>query len=71
MKADNRAPQGFHLNIQVPREPMKVLHINLTEVNWKFVMIVVNRFSKRVWFALLITTDRRSVTVAFFSINVV
>ena len=44
MKADTRAPQGFQLNIEVPKEPMEVLHINFTKVNSKFVMIVVDRF---------------------------
>ena len=48
MKADTRAPQGFQLNIEVPKEPMEVLHIDFTEVNGKFVMTVVDRFSKRV-----------------------
>ena len=46
MKADTRAPQGFQLNIEVPKEPMEVLHINFTEVNGKFVMTVVDIFSK-------------------------
>ena len=50
MKADARAPQGFQLNIEVPKEPMEVLHIDLTEVNGKFFMTVVDRFSKRGWF---------------------
>ena len=67
MEADTRAPQGFHLNIEVPKEPMEVLHIDFTEVNGKFVMIVVNRFSKRGWFVLLTATDARSVAVAFFN----
>ena len=47
MKADTRAPQGFQLNIEVPKEPVEVLHIVFTEVNGKFVMTVVDRFSKR------------------------
>ena len=67
MKTDTRAPQGFHLNIGVPREPMEVLHIDFTEVNGKFFVIVVDRFSKGAWFVLLIATDVRSVAVAFFS----
>lgn len=67
MKADTRAPQGFQLNIEVPKEPMEVLHINFTKVNGKFVMTVVDRFSKRGWFVLLTATDARSVAVAFFN----
>ena len=67
MKADTRAPQGFHLNIEVPRKPIELLHINFTEVNGKFVMTLVDRFGKLVWFVLLIATDARSVPVAFFS----
>ena len=67
MKADTRAPQGFQLNIEVPKETMEVLHIDLTEVNGKFVMTVVDRFSKRGWFVLLTATDARSVAVAFFN----
>ena len=67
MKADARAPQGFHQNIKVPRELMEVLHINFTEVNGKFIMTVVDRFSKHACFVLLIATDARSVAVAFFS----
>ena len=39
MKADTRAPQGFQLNIEVPKEPMEVLHIDFIEVNGKFVML--------------------------------
>ena len=50
MKADTRVPQGFPLNIEVPNEPIEVLHINFTEVNEKFVVTVVDRFSKRGWF---------------------
>ena len=42
MKADTRAPQGFPLNIEVPKEPMEVLHIDFTEFNGKFVMTVVD-----------------------------
>ena len=67
MKADTRAPQGLHLNIEVPKEPMEVLRINFTEANGKFVMTVVNRFSKCGWFVLLTATDARSVAVAFFN----
>ena len=67
MKADTRVPQGFQLNIEVPKEPMEVLHIDFTEVNGKFVMTVVDRFSKRGWFVLLTATDARSVAVAFFN----
>ena len=52
MKADTRTPQGFHLNIEVPKEPMEVLHIDFTEANGKFVMTVVDRFSKFAWFVL-------------------
>ena len=66
MKADTRAPQGFQLNIEVPKEPMEVLHIDFTEVNGKFVVTVVDRFSKCAWFAFLTATDVRSVAVAFF-----
>ena len=46
---------------------MEVLHIDSTEVNGKFVMTVVDRFSKRGWFVLLTATDARSVAVAFFN----
>ena len=67
MKADTRTTQGFHQNIEVPREPMEVLHIDFTEVNGKFVMTVVDRFSKRAWFVLLTTTDAKSVAEAFFN----
>ena len=67
MKVNTRALQGFHLNIEVSREPMEVLHINFAEVNEKFVITVVDRFSKRGWFVLLTATDARSVTVAFFN----
>ena len=67
MKADTRAAQGFHLNIEVPREQMGVLHIDFTEVNGKIFMTVVDRFSKRAWFVLLTATDARCVAVAFFS----
>ena len=67
MESDIRAPQAFHLNIEVPREPMEVLHINFTEVNGKFLMTVVDRFSKHGWFVLLIVTDVRSVAIAFFN----
>ena len=67
MKADTRAPQGFLLNIEVPKEPMEVLHIDFTEVNGKFVMTVVDRFSKRGSFVLLTAIDASSVAVAFFN----
>ena len=67
MKADTRAPQGFQLNIEVPKEPMEVLHSDFTEINGKLVMTVVDRFSKRGWSVLLTVTDARSVTVAFFN----
>ena len=67
MKADTRAPQGFQLNIEVPKEPMEVLHIDFIEVNGKFVMTVVDRFSKHGWFVLLAATDARYVAVAFFN----
>ena len=43
MKAGTRAPQGYHLNIKVPKEPMEVLHIHFTEVNGKLVKTVVDR----------------------------
>ena len=65
MKADTRAP--FCLSLEMPRELMKVLHINFAEINGKFVVIVVDRFSKCAWFVLLTATDARSVAVAFFS----
>ena len=67
MKADTRAPQGFHLSLEVPRKPMEVLHIDFTEVNGKFATAVVDRFSKHGWFVLLIVTDVRSVAIAFFN----
>ena len=67
MKADTSAPQGFQLNIKVPKEPMEMLHIDFTEVNGRSVMIVVDRFSKCGWFVLLTVTDARSVAVAFFN----
>ena len=67
MKADTRAPQGFQLNIVLPKEAMEVLHIVFTEVHGKFVMTVVDRFSERSWFVLLTATDARSVAVAFFN----
>ena len=67
MKAVTRAPQGFNLNVEVPREPMKVLHIDFTGVNGKFVMNVVDKFNKHAWFVLLTATDAKSVAVAFFS----
>ena len=66
MKADTRTTQGFHQNIEVPREPIEVLHIDFTEVNGQFVMTVVDGFSKRAWFVLLINTDAKSVAEAFF-----
>ena len=46
---------------------MEVLHIDFTEVNGKFVITVVDRFSKRGWFVFLTATDVRSVAVAFFN----
>ena len=46
---------------------MEVLHIKFTEVNGKFIMIVVDKFSKHSWFVLLTATDARSVGAAFFS----
>ena len=67
MKADTRATQAFHLNIEVPKEPMEVLHIDFTEIDGKFVMTLVDRFSKRGWCVLLTTTDARCVTVAFLN----
>ena len=67
MQADTRIPQGFQLNIEVPKEPMEVLHIDFTEVNGRCVMIVVDILSKRGWFVLLTFTDARSVAVAFFN----
>ena len=67
MKADTRAPQGFHLNIEVPREPMEVLHINFTEVNGNNMINIVKKFSKCAWLVLLTATDARSVAEAFFS----
>ena len=67
MKSDTRAPQGFLLNIEVPKEQTEVLHINFTEINRKFVMTVVDRLSKHGWFVLLTATDARSVSVAFFN----
>ena len=66
MKADTRAPQGYHQNIEVPKEPMEVLHIDFTEVSGKFVMTVVDRFSKYAWFVPLRATDARSVAETFF-----
>ena len=44
-----------------------MLHIDFTEVNGKFVMIVVDKFSKRGWFVLLTATDARFVAGAFFN----
>ena len=67
MKADTRAPQEFQLSIEVPKEPVEVLHIDFTEVNGKFIMTVVDRFSKHGWFVFLTATDARSVAVAFFN----
>ena len=67
MKADTSALQSFHLNIEVPREPMEVLHINVTEVNEKFVMTVVDWFSKHGWFVFVTATDVKPVAVAFFN----
>ena len=67
MKADTREPQGFQLNIKVPKEPMEGLYINSTEFNGIFVMTVIDIFSKRGWFVLLTATDVRSVAIAFFN----
>ena len=67
MKADTKAPQGFQLNIEVPKKPMEVLHNDFIKTNGKFIMIVVDRFSKHDWFVLLTATDARSVAVAFFN----
>ena len=67
MKADTRVPQGFHLNIEVPREPMGVLHIDFTEFKGKFDMTVVDRFSKHAWFVLLTATDAKSIAIPLFS----
>ena len=57
-------PQAFHQNIEVPREPMKVQHIDFTEMNGKFVMTVVDRFSNKVLFIVLATTDANSIVKA-------
>ena len=46
---------------------MEVLHINFNEVDGKFLMNVVDRFSKCGWFVLLTATDARFVAVAFFN----
>ena len=43
-----------------PREPMKVVHIDGTEVNKKYVITVVDSFSKKSWFILLTSTDAKS-----------
>ena len=67
MKADTRVPQGSCLNIEVASEPMEVLHIYFTGVNGKFVMTVVDRFSKKGWFIFLTATDAKSVAEAFFT----
>ena len=67
MKADTRAPQGFQQNIEVPREPMEVLHINFTEAHRRFFMTVKDRFSKRGLYVLLTATDARLVAIAFFN----
>ena len=67
MKAETRAPQGFQLKFEVAKEPMEVLHMDFTELNGKFVMIIVDRFSKSGWFVLLTATDARSVAIAFFN----
>ena len=61
MNADTRVPQGFHLNIEVRGEPMEMLHINLAKVNGRFVMTIVDRFSKKSWFTLLAATDTKPV----------
>ena len=53
--------------MEVPRETMEVLHIDLIEVNGKFVITVLDRLSKCAWIVFLIATDSRSVAVAFFS----
>ena len=55
------------MNIEVPKKPMEVLRINFTKFYGKFVMTVVDRFSKCGWFVLLTATDARSVAVAFFN----
>ena len=44
-----------------------MLHIDLTEVNGKFVMTIVDRFSKKGWFVLLTATDAKSVAKAFYT----
>ena len=67
MKANTRVPQCFHPNIEVPREPLEMVHINFTEVNGKFVMTTVDRFSKCAWFVHLKATDARSAAVTFLS----
>ena len=46
---------------------MEVLHIDLTEVNEKFAMIVVDMFGKKDWFILLTSTNAKSVAEAFFN----
>ena len=46
---------------------MEVLHIDFTELNGKFVMIVVDRFRKCGRFVLLTATDASSVAVPFFN----
>ena len=55
------------MNIEVPKKPMEVLHIDFTEVNGKFVMTVIDRFSKHGWFILLTATDTRYVAVVFLN----
>ena len=46
---------------------MEVLQIDSTEINTRFIMIVVDSFNKRAWFVLLIAKVARSVAAAFFS----
>ena len=41
--------------------------MDFTEVNGKFVMIVVDRLSKKDWFIFLTATDAKSVAEAFFT----
>ena len=65
MKADTRAPQDFYLNIEVPKKTMEVLHIDLIEVNGKFVITVLDRLSKCAWLVFLTATDSRSVAAMF------
>ena len=46
---------------------MEVLHNEFTEVNEKYVMTVVDRFSKLAWIVYPTATNSRSVAAAFFS----